>query len=120
MTDKPGNAQRGLSIFDDPAEPAPSQSRPHDTTQLMPSVSDSGTQGHQGYRSMPRPELPVVRRGGYDKGAVDHYLGQFLAGQADADQRARSAQEQNRSLSARVAELEKQLAEQATPTYSGL
>ncbi len=74
----------------------------------------------QGSGTVGLPSFPVVRRGGYDKAAVDQFVAQFQAGETEASAQARAAEEQNRRLSARVAELEHQISEQGNPTYSGL
>lgn len=57
-----------------------------------------------------RPEFPVVRRGGYDRAAVDAFVAAY---DGDADERIAS-------LQAQVEALQQRLAENDTPTYSGL
>lgn len=57
-----------------------------------------------------RPDFPIVRRGGYDRAAVDA----FVAAN-DGDAHARVA-----TLEAQVEALQQRLAEYDTPTYSGL
>ena len=121
MTDQNEREQRGLSIFDHGDEAKPSSA--HDQTQVMSSLPPAG-QGQSQPPGAGRPPLPPgfpsVRRGGYDKAAVDQYVSQFHAGQSEASQAARRAEENNQRLTKRVAELEQQLSEQANPTYSGL
>ncbi len=88
--------QQGLSIFDSGRGPA-------ETTQLPP----AGGTG----------ELPVVRRGGYDRAAVDARIRDLQAAVANAE---RAAGSRVTRLEQQVNDLRTQLAEAEQPTYAGL
>ncbi|MEP6469313.1 MAG: hypothetical protein ABJC24_06035 [Chloroflexota bacterium] len=129
MTDKPANSQRGLSIFDDRtgATKGPAAGgAADDETRVIPQVAAQSRSGASPQQGSPpaarpvRPNFPVVRRGGYDKAAVDAHLAQQQAGEANANADVQAAMDENARLSARVAELEQLLSEQGNPTYSGL
>src|SRR3954453_16566778 len=100
MTDKPGNHQRGLSIFDHPGDD--DSARPDDSTQVIPQVSSPGPDDRSAPRRAAAPSFPVVRRGGYDKAPVDRFVASFHAGQADASAGVHAAEQENRRLNTRV------------------
>ncbi|MFY9914940.1 MAG: hypothetical protein WAK18_09750, partial [Nocardioidaceae bacterium] len=132
MTDQPGNAQRGLSIFDNAEdERTTSQSAdPEEATQVIPVVPSGQDSGSQSSGAVSRisfptqsaqpPSFPVVRRGGYDKDSVDQFFARVQVSQVEGSSALVLLREENARLSARVEELVRQVAEQETPTYSGL
>jgi cell division septum initiation protein DivIVA len=76
-----------------------------------------------GQPNLPRivnPSFAVVRRGGYDKAAVDSYVAQQQHDAAISAEQLRSAGREVARLQEVVTDLESRLAEMGTPTWSGL
>lgn len=67
-----------------------------------------------------RPTFPAVRRGGYDKDAVDLQVGRLVTEHAAATSGLARAEQQLGTLQADLAAAREELAEQRTPSYSGL
>lgn len=112
MTEQPPPSQRGLSIFESPAAATP----PADPAPARPTGAASSL--HQGASSAgDRAAFPVVRRGGYDRSAVDAYV---ASTSTDAQQAAEAGRQEVVRLRDQVADLEHRLAESETPTYAGL
>ncbi|MDX6317201.1 MAG: hypothetical protein QOD35_601 [Nocardioidaceae bacterium] len=66
------------------------------------------------------PSFAVVRRGGYDKAAVDSYVAQQQHEAAMSAEQFRSAGREVARLQELVTDLENRLTEMETPTWSGL
>lgn len=66
------------------------------------------------------PQLPVVRRGGYDRDAVDHYIRGLLSQRSELEGRATSAESDLTAAKSRLEKLTSQLAEHEAPSYAGL
>jgi len=121
MSDKtPG---QGLSIFDQPdGDPTrangPTSASEAETEVFSPvGVTAPRASSQPPAPTQPIPEFPGVRRGGYDKAAVDGWLAQQ---QASVSAERRGVQEEIESLRRRVSELQAQVDEQENPTYAGL
>jgi hypothetical protein len=138
---------RGLSIFDEeqPGEDSPTQvmpqvqgdaapaAQPQERPAASPPAERTATR-----RSAPvippaaspetpaarpaaaAPTLPLVRRGGYDKDAVDNHLRTVAAEKAGLIASLHEAQTRLRTLEAQVTDLREKLAENETPSYAGL
>lgn len=111
--------RQGLSIFDQPAGDPATADRPtaasEAETQVFSPVGATAPQARGSHQpaSLPAPTFPVVRRGGYDKAAVDGWLAEHQAQRHDA-------QQENERLRHEVSELQSQVAEHGSPTYAGL
>lgn len=92
--------QQGLSIFDSGRGSAAASPRPT-------APPDGG-------------DLPVVRRGGYDRAAVDARIQEQQAALTTAERAAADARRRVSELESQVAELRTQMAEVGEPTYAGL
>ncbi len=124
MTD---NTQgQGLSIFDEPTEETPSAQPPAAVsdaeTQVFASVATTLPQPKRSQlpAALPVPEFAVVRRGGYDRAAVDGWLAGYQLQQSNTAAEFQALQEETAYLRRQVAELQSRLSEQENPTYSGL
>src|SRR3954452_15759856 len=137
---------RGLSIFDeeqpteapppqvmptvDPAEPVaqPTTEAPaHPVARPAAAPATTGAVPRSAEAPVvpPRspagaPDLPLVRRGGYDKDAVDRHLRTVAAEKAGLLASINEAQGKLKVLEAQVSELRQKLAENETPSYAGL
>lgn len=67
-----------------------------------------------------RPSFPVVRRGGYDKDAVDRQVSRLVSEHAEATSGRSEAERRLSALQADLAAAREQLTEQQTPSYAGL
>jgi hypothetical protein len=86
-----------------PSAPAPAVTRP-----VMPAPG-AGV-----------PAFATVRRGGYDKAAVDGHLRQLLQDRAGAQSALAQVQERVADLEAQLRSARDELAENANPSYAGL
>lgn len=131
------SANDGLSIFDDDSADEPTRVIPR-----MPksAASDADvTRPVQASAPAPRapvaspasppataagasslPQLPLVRRGGYDKEAVDRHLRTVAAEKAGLSASLNEAQARTRQLEAELADLRKEMSENERPSYAGL
>src|SRR5699024_5091838 len=66
------------------------------------------------------PDLPTVRRGGYDKSAVDRHMRTLVADKADIAGHLEEAQSHNQELASQLETLRERLKEHEEPTYAGL
>lgn len=86
-----------------------------------PGLAATPTGAHSGPALPPQlPSLPVVRRGGYDKEAVDHYLRTNAAEKAGLAASLNEAQDRIKRLDAQVADLTRRVSENEQPSYAGL
>ena len=127
MTDQQVSQRHGLSIFEPPASRQPAASPDDDATTVPEPDEPRDSAAAVGALDEPPADAPtssssatprfgVVRRGGYDRTAVDAYVARMAAAQADTA----SAGQEMKSLRAQVADLEQRLAEVDNPTYAGL
>lgn len=126
MTDQQVTPKPGLSIFDSPVPNQPPSDADEATTTPVatdPLAGDVSRDDESGAAQASTPEteseLPtfaVVRRGGYDRSAVDAYVARVGSATAGSS----SAQREISSLRDQVAELEHRLSEVDNPTYAGL
>ncbi len=125
------NRDQGLSIFEDHSE----DSAGAQTTAVFPVISDSTERPgsrrpvqHQPSAGLARPsvaastsgDLPQVRRGGYDRVAVDARLSQIESERQSLASRAGLAEKRANEREATVEKLSAQVAEVAQPSYAGL
>lgn len=132
MTDQQVSQRRGLSIFESPVidrPAAPSEEQP-DTAEAggpegealavtagpVDPVDEASRPESPAPAAAVTPTFTVVRRGGYDKAAVDAYVARMAAASAGTS----SAQQELASLRDTVADLEQRLSEVDNPTYAGL
>lgn len=82
----------------------------------------AGPAAASGGRTVPpaRPTFPVVRRGGYDKTAVDLQVGRLVTEHASASSGLTQAEQRVGELEAELAAARQELSEQRTPSYAGL
>src|SRR5690606_23059509 len=66
------------------------------------------------------PTLPLVRRGGYDKDAVDAHLRAAASATQSLEHRVTSAESRVQELENELARTKEALAEAEKPTYAGL
>jgi len=113
MTEQPPPPQPGLSIF----EPAGAPSPDDEPTQLNPTQPPSGASvapvSGGGPAAGELLAFSVVRKGGYDRAAVDSYV-------AHATEAERAGRQEISRLREQLADLHAKLAETENPTYAGL
>jgi hypothetical protein len=110
-----------------PAQQAPAQQAPPPRPPAQPAgqrpAPAAPMQPQSAQATMPRlvsPSFAVVRRGGYDKAAVDSFVAQQQHEATLSAAQFRSTAREVARLQALVGDLEKRLAEMGTPTYAGL
>ncbi len=123
---------QGLSIFEDQPE---GESSAAEETQVLPTVAENPSVTERAQAPVvvarpvasPRPTtftpgeaFAQVRRGGYDRFAVDAQLEQLLAEKARLEDEASQARQQTESLAQEVTRLREQMAEVESPSYAGL
>jgi hypothetical protein len=130
-------SDQGLSIFDE--EPGagnppkePQESADAEQTQVIPAVSQSRTPNAASRPSGPPPArpaaapapapgaLPVVKRGGYDRAAVDAHIRQLSSEKAALGASLTESEQKVIELNEELEKLRSELAEQDTPSYAGL
>jgi cell division septum initiation protein DivIVA len=132
-------SDQGLSIFDEPDEgPTRAAGDDEQPTTVMGAPASETQPGQPAPRAAAataRPQVPAsagaqptrqipgfatVRRGGYDRDAVDDYLRQVLQEKSGVASALARSEQQVAELQRQLQAAQDELAENASPTYAGL
>ena len=99
--------------------PAAEPTRPI-AQQPAPATAPPAAAATPAARPASAPQLPIVRRGGYDPSAVDAYLRQLHSDKAGLGTNLASAERRVAELEDQLRHLRTQVSEQESPSYAGL